>query len=75
MKRRKKKPETIEDVLGPPKGPFGRPGRMTGWRRGPGGRLVPYDITLPEEACPYCKRFFYTRASLENHIILDHPKK
>ncbi len=49
FRREPKAPESIEDALGRPKGPFDGPGTMTGWREGPDGRLIPYLIRLPEE--------------------------
>ncbi len=49
FRRKPKAPESIEDALGRPKGPFDGPGTMTGWRKGPDGRLIPYLIRLPKE--------------------------
>lgn len=72
--RRRKIDETAEEILGRPKGPYDRAGHVTGWRDGGDGRLIPYDIALPEEDCPHCKRTFPTTASLENHLKIDHPK-
>ncbi len=72
FRRKPKAPESIEDALGRPRGPYDVPGRTrTGWRPGPGGQLTPYPIVDAFLKCPKCERVFTEERHLQHHREID----